>query len=140
MTGERGGARPSPNTRNPGAEPPGFDRVAGAFQRSGRWYLAFGIVSVLCGLALLGGSLLDIANGMARETFLLAGGFVICLAALPFLQAWRRLERVAFLGRLRARWIMLMRAGDPDDQVATLRRAYDGLIANDLRVRTASPR
>lgn len=137
MTGERGGARNSSHTRNAGAEPPGFDRVVGAFRRSGHWYLALGIFTVLCGLALLGGSLLDIAGGMARETFLLAGGFIICLSTLPFLQAWRRLERVAFLGRLRGRWMMLMRAGDPDDQVATLRRAYDGLIANDLRVRTA---
>ena len=49
-------------------------------------------------------------------------------------------QRVAFLGRLRARWAMLARAGDPDDQIATLRRAYDGLIANDLRVRVTSPR
>jgi hypothetical protein len=140
MTGERNVARASSHGRNAGSEPPGFDRVSGAFHRSGQWYLVLGVVTAACGLALLGASLLDIAGGMARETLLLAGGFVICLSALLFLQAWRRLERVAFLGRLRSRWAMLMRAGDPDDQVATLRRAYDGLIANDLRVRAGARR
>jgi hypothetical protein len=140
MTGQRTGVRASPHSRNAGSEPPGFDRVAGAFHRSGRWYLALGIATALSGLAFLGGSLLDIAGGAARETFLLAGGFVILLSVFLFLQAARRQSRVAFLGRLKARWAMLARAGDPDDQIATLRRAYDGLIANDLRVRVTSPR
>ncbi len=138
MSGERNGAKgPSPS-RNAGGEPPGFDRVVGAFRRSGRWLTGIGIVTALCGLALLGGSLLGIANGAATVTFLSAGALVTALSVVPFLFAWRRFCRVEFLTLLRARWVQLTRAGDPDDQVGTLRRAYTGLIGNDLRARTTS--
>jgi hypothetical protein len=36
--------------------------------------------------------------------------------------------------------VQLARAGDPDDQIATLRRAYSGLIGNDIRARVAPSR
>ena len=136
-TGPKGPKGPSPS-RHAGIEPPGFDRVVGVFRRSGRWHIALGIVTLLCGLALLGGSLLGIAGGAASTTFLSAGGFVAGLSVVPFLQGRRRLRRVAFLTLLRGRWVQLARAGDPDDQVGTLRRAYAGLIGNDLRARTTS--
>ena len=136
MTGEH--RSPSP-TRRASHEPPGFDRVAGAFRRSGLWHIAFGIVALLCALALLGASLLDLAGGAAMAVFLYAGGFILVLSLVPLLQGWRRLKRVAFLASVRNRWVQLARAGDPDDQIATLRRAYSGLIGNDLRARMTSP-
>jgi hypothetical protein len=138
MSGERNGAKDPSSSRNAGGEPPGFDRVAGAFRRSGCWLIGLGIAAALCGLALLGGSLLGIADGAATITFLSAGGLVAALSVVPFLLGWRRLRRVEFLTLLRARWVLLTRAGDPDDQVGTLRRAYAGLIGNDLRARTTS--
>jgi hypothetical protein len=140
MSGERNGVSgPSPS-RNAGSEPPGFDRVAGAFRRSGRWYIAIGIVTLTCGLGLAGAGLLGLGGSAAMITFLSASAFVAGLSVVPFLQARRRLRRVEFLTLLRGRWVQLARAGDPDDQVRTLRRAYAGLIANDLRARTVSSR
>lgn len=137
MAGERIGARSSSPSRAAGSEPPGFDRVAGAFARAGRVYIVLGVVTLVAGLGLLAGSL---SGGPLTQAFLSAGVFVAGLSAYPFVQGWRRLQRVAFLDQLRGRWVMLARAGDPDDQVTTLRRAYDGLIAGDVRARMSTAR
>jgi hypothetical protein len=140
MTGELVGARSPSPVRKPSSEPPGIDRVAGAFARSARWYLAIGLVTSACALALLGGALSGLVGEAGMTVLLYAAAFFLLLAALPFVQAWRRLKRVAFLASVRRRWAQLARAGDPDDQVATLRRAYAGLIGNDIRTRMAGPR
>jgi hypothetical protein len=139
MTGEFVGARSPSPARKPSSEPPGIDRVAGAFARSARWYLVIGLLTSACALALLGGSLVGLGGKAGAPVFLYAAVFVLVLAALPFVQAWRRLRRVAFLASVRSRWAHLARAGDPDDQLATLRRAYAGLISNDIRTRMAAP-
>jgi hypothetical protein len=99
-----------------------------------------GLVTSACALALLGGALFGPGGEAGRPVFLYAGAFIFVLAVLPLVQAWRRLKRVAFLASVRGRWGQLVRAGDPDDQVATLRRAYAGLIGNDIRTRMAAPR
>lgn len=138
MTGENVGARSRSQIRRPSSEPPGFDRVAGAFRRSGRWQIALGLVAFAGGLALIGGGLLGLGGAAGTAVFLYAAGFVLVLAILPLLQGWRRLRRVAFLASLRNRWTQLAQAGDPDDQIAALRRAYSGLIGNDIRTRMAS--
>jgi hypothetical protein len=140
MTGEFVGARSPSPARKPSAEPPGIDRVVGAFARSARWYLVIGAMASACALVLLGGGLLGLGGEAGATVFLYAAALVLALAALPFVQAWRRLKRVAFLASVRIRWAQLARAGDPDDQVATLRRAYAGLIGNDIRTRMAAPR
>lgn len=139
MTGEFVGARSPSPARKASIEPPGIDRVVAAFARSARWYIGIGLAAVTCALALLGGGLLGIGGEAGRTVFLFAAGFVLVLAILPFLQARRRLKRVAFLASVRSRWAQLARAGDPDDQVVALRRAYAGLIGNDIRTRMASP-
>jgi hypothetical protein len=138
MTGEFVGARSPSSVRKASTEPPGIDRVAGAFARSARWHIAIGMVTSACAVALLAGGLLGLGGEAGRPVFLSAGAFVLVLAVLPFLQAWRRFRRVAFLASARSRWAQLVRAGDPDDQVATLRRAYAGLVGNDIRSRMAS--
>jgi hypothetical protein len=140
MTGEFVGAKSRSPTRKPSSEPPGIDRVAAAFARSARWYLVMGLVTSACALALLGGVLFGLVGTVGTTVYLYAAAFILVLAALPFVQAWRRLKRVAFLASVRSRWAQLARAGDPDDQVATLRRAYAGLIGNDIRTRMAAPR
>jgi hypothetical protein len=140
MTGEFVGARSPSPARKPSSEPPGIDRVAGAFARSARWYLVIGLVTSACALALLGGVLFGLVGKAGTTVYLYAVAFVLVLAALPFVQAWRRLQRVAFLASVRSRWAHLSRAGDPNDQIATLRRAYAGLIGNDIRTRMAAPR
>lgn len=139
MTRDFVGARNQPPARKTGSEPPGIDRVVGAFTRSARWHLAIGLLASACALAFLGGGLLGFGGEAGAPVFFYAAGFVLLLALLPFLQAWRRHKRAAFLASVRGRWAQLARAGDPDDQVATLRRAYAGLIGNDIRVRMASP-
>jgi hypothetical protein len=139
MTMEFVGARSPHPVRKAGIEPPGIDRVVGAFARSARWYMAMGLATFACALALLGGGLLGFGGEAGATVFLYAAAFVLVLALFPFLQAWRRLRRAAFLRSVRNRWAQLARAGDPDDQVATLRRAYAGLVGNDIRARMASP-
>jgi hypothetical protein len=140
MSGEHAGARSTSHIRRPTGEPPGFDRVAGAFRRSGGWAIAFGIFALACALAFLGGALLGLGGTAGMSVFLHAAGFVLVLAIVPLLQGWRRLRRAAFLAALRNRWMQLARAGDPDDQIDPLRRAYAGLIGNDIRARIAASR
>jgi hypothetical protein len=140
MTGEQVGARSPSPTRKASSEPPGFDRVAGAFRRSGRWHIAFAVVALLCALALAAAWLLGVGGPEGTTILFSAGGFVLALALFLLLQGWRRLMRVRFLASVRNRWVQLARAGDPDDQIATLRRAYSGLIGNDIRARVAPSR
>lgn len=139
MTGEHVGARSPSPARKPSTEPPGIDRVVDAFARSARWYLVIGLVTCACALGLVAGGLFGPGGEPGRIVFLSAAGFVLLLAAFPFVQARRRLQRVAFLAAVRKRWAHLARAGDPDDQLAALRRAYAGLVGNDIRTRMASP-
>jgi hypothetical protein len=140
MTGEHVGARSPSLTRKASSEPPGFDRVAGAFRRSGRWHIGFAIISLGCALGLAAAWLLGVGGAEATTVLISAGGFVLALALFLLLQWWRRLKRVKFLASVRNRWVQLARAGDPDDQIATLRRAYSGLIGNDLRTRMTPSR
>jgi len=139
MTGEFVGARSPSPARKASTEPPGIDRVVAAFARSARWYIVIGLVACGCALALAAGGLFGPGGEPGRIVFFSAAGFVLLLSAFPFVQARRRLRRVAFLASVRTRWANLARAGDPDDQLAPLRRAYAGLIGNDLRTRMASP-
>lgn len=139
MTGEHVGVRSPSLKRTASREPPGFDRVADAFSRSGRWHLAIGAMTLLGAAGLFAAGLLGVAGGAAGTAiFFSAGALLLLLALLPLLQGWRRLKRVGFLSSLRNRWTQLARAGDPDDQIGTLQRAYAGLIGNDLRTRMAA--
>jgi hypothetical protein len=140
MTREFVGARSPSPVRKPSSEPPGIERVAGSFAGSARWHLAIGLLASACALALLGGGLCGLGGEAGTTVLLYAAAFVLVLSALPFVQAWRRQKRVAFLASVRSRWAQLARAGDPDDQIATLRRAYAGLVGNDLRTRMAASR
>ncbi len=140
MTGEHVGARSPSPTRKENSEPPGFDRVAGAYRRSGRWHIAFAVIALGCALAPAAAWLLGVGGAEGTNVFLSAGGLVLAIALFLLLQGWRRLQRVKFLASVRNRWAQLARAGDPDDQIATLRRAYSGLIGNDIRTRMASSR
>jgi hypothetical protein len=136
MTGLHADARLPRTTRKSAVEPPGYDRVASAFRKSARLLLAVAILAGGGGLGLVAAALvLDPAGGLGTPVFLAAGGFLIVVALLPLVLAWRRRKRVAFLAALRARWVQLARAGDPHDQIATLSRAYAGLVGNDLRTR-----
>jgi hypothetical protein len=138
MTGDYVGTRTPSPTRKASTEPPGIDRVAGAFTRSARWYVAIGVLTVAAALTLLAGAFTGFGGESARTVFLSAAGSVLVLAVLPFIQAFRRRKRVAFLASMRGRWAYLARAGDPEDQIAPLRRAYAGLVGNDLRTRMAA--
>jgi hypothetical protein len=137
MTGELFRAQTGAPIRKAGSGPPGYDRVAGAFRQSGRWLTAIGVAAAGASLAFLATGLSGVA-GTAWPIFVYAAGFALVVALLPLVLGYRRLQRVAFLATLRARWSQLDRVGDPDDQVATLRRAYGGLIANDVVARAGA--
>jgi hypothetical protein len=139
MTGEHVGARSPTLARKSASEPPGFDRVSGAFRRSGRIFTAMAVLTALCAAAFAAAPFLGVGGGKGGDVFLAASGFVLVLALLPLVLARRRIGRTAFLAALRDRWMRLGRAGDPDDQIATLRRAYAGLIGNDIHTRMSSP-
>jgi len=134
MTGELFRAQAGAATRRAGGGPPGCERVAGAFRQSGRWLTVIGVATVGASLAFLAAGIFGVA-GTAWPIFLYAAGFTLVVAMLPLVMGYRRLQRVSFLATLRARWIQLDRVGDPDDQVATLRRVYGGLIAGDAGAR-----
>ncbi len=139
MTGEHVGAKGPLPARKPGSEPPGFARVSGAFRRSGRIFLAMAALVALCAAAFAAAPFLGFGGAGGRRVFLAAAGFLLVLALVPLLQGLRRFGRTAFLAGLRDRWLRLGRAGDPDDQVATLRRAYAGLVGNDIQTRMSTP-
>jgi hypothetical protein len=106
------------------------------FTHSGRAFLIVAMTAALGALGLLAaGVILHPAGGLATAVFLTTGGLLAVASLLPLTLAARRRRRLAFLAALRARWAQLARAGDPDDQIATLARAYAGLVGNDLRTR-----
>ncbi|MCB1503028.1 MAG: hypothetical protein KDK07_25165 [Bauldia sp.] len=134
MTGELFRARTGSPIRKAGSEPPGYERVAGAFRQSGQWLAAIGFLAAAASLVFFAAGMSGV-TGSAWLIFVYAAGFMLVVSLLPLALGYRRIRRVAFLGRLRDRWIQLDRVGDPDDQIATLRRAYGGLIANDVVAR-----
>jgi hypothetical protein len=138
MTGEHVGARSPSPARKAGSEPPGFDRVARAFGRSARIFLAMAILTILCAGGLFAAPFLDVGEASGERVFFTASGVALVLALLPLTMAVRRIRRTGFLTALRHRWVQLGRAGDPDDQIATLRRAYAGLVGNDIHTRMSS--
>lgn len=136
MTALHADARTARTTRRTGAAPPGYDRAAAAFRSSSRILLGLAGLAAAAGVGTVAAALiLAPAGGLATPTFLLAGGFLVVLSLLPLVLGWRRRQRVAFLAVLAARWTQLARAGDPEDQIAPLSRAYAGLCANDVRIR-----
>lgn len=136
MTGQHADASPTRTTRRTGVEPPGYDRVSNAFRKSARFLFLVGLAAAAGAVGLLAaGLILDPAGGLATAVFLTAGAFLAVVSLLPLTLAARRRRRLAFIAALRARWAQLARAGDPDDQIATLARAYAGLVGNDLRAR-----
>jgi len=140
MTGEHVGARSPSPARKAGSEPPGFDRVAGAFRRSGRIFIAMAILVLICAGGLVAAPFLGLGLGGAsgERVFFTAAGLALALALLPLTMGLRRVRRTGFLVALRHRWVRLSRAGDPDDQIAALRRAYAGLVGNDIHTRMSS--
>jgi hypothetical protein len=136
VTGPHSDATSPRTTRRSGVEPPGYDRVTAAFRKSARAFLIVAMTAALGALGLLAaGVILHPAGGLATAVFLTTGGLLAVASLLPLTLAARRRRRLAFLAALRARWAQLARAGDPDDQIATLARAYAGLVGNDLRTR-----
>jgi hypothetical protein len=138
MTGEHVGARSPSPARKAGSEPPGFERVAGAFRRSGRIFIAMAILTLACAGGLVAAPFLGVGGASGERVFFAAAGVALVLALLPLTMGLRRIRRTGFLAALRHRWVRLGRAGDPDDQIATLRRAYAGLVGNDIHTRMSS--
>ena len=135
MNGLRTGLGDARTMRKTAVEPPGYDRVSRAFQRSARILSVTAALAFACGVALCVAGLLEPVEGLRAGVFLGAGGFLLLLSLLPLVLAWRRRRRLAFLAALRNRWSQLARAGDPSDQIAGLARAYAGLVGSDLRAR-----
>jgi len=136
MTALHADARTARTTRRTGAAPPGYDRAVAAFRSSGRILLGLAGLAAAAGLAVVAAALiLDPAGGLGTPIFLTAGAFLLVLSLLPLVLGWRRRRRVAFLAVLGARWTQLARAGDPEDQIAPLSRAYAGLCGNDIGIR-----
>lgn len=136
MTELHADARPPRTTRKPSVAPPGYDRVAGAFRKSARLFLVVAVLAVIAGVGLCAvGLVLTPAGGLGTPVFVATGAFLAVTSLLPVALAARRRRRIAFLAALRARWMQLARAGDPDDQIATLARAYAGIVGNDLQTR-----
>jgi len=140
MNGQHGVADHPRILPRTGGDPPGYDRVMAALRRSARLLFTVGTLAAASGAGLVAVALLDPAGGLARPVLLGAGGFFLVLALLPLGIAWRRVRRASFLAALRVRWSRLARIGDPDDQVATLARAYAGLIGRDMRARMRGAR
>jgi len=122
-----------PSAAMAAAGPPGIDRVLTVLRRAGSWYLGLGLVVLASGLALAGFGLIAEAGRDAGEVIAKGGGLIAAGSIFPFLEARARARRIALLARLRERWIQLARAGDPDDQIASLRRIYSGLLSGSLR-------
>ena len=139
MTALRADPRHPRTTRRSGVEPPGHDRAVAALRRSARILATVGFLALTVGLGLIAAALvLAPAGGLGSPVFIAAGGFLVALSLLPLLLGQGRRRRIAFLAKLRARWVQLARAGDPNDQIAPLARAYAGLIRNDLRARVGN--
>jgi hypothetical protein len=139
MNGLRTGLGDARTMRKAAVEPPGYDRVFRAFQRSARLLSAAAGLALACGVALCAIGSLEPVEGLRIRVFLGAGAFLLVLSLLPFALARRRRQRLAFLAVLRSRWSQLARAGDPGDQIAGLARAYAGLVGTDLRARLSAP-
>jgi hypothetical protein len=138
MNGLRTGLGDARTMRKTALEPPGYDRVVHAFQRSARLLSAAAGLALACGVALSIAGSLEPLEGLRSRVFLGAGAFLLVLSLLPFVLARRRRQRLAFLAVLRSRWSQLARAGDPGDQIAGLARAYAGLVGTDLRARLSA--
>ena len=139
MTGLHADPRHPRTTRRSGVEPPGYDRAVAALRRSARILSAVGLLALAAGLGLVTAALvLEPAGGLGAPVFIAAGSFLVAVSLLPLVLGRGRRHRIAFLARLRARWVQLARAGDPNDQIAPLARAYAGLIRNDLRARVGT--
>jgi hypothetical protein len=132
MAKKRVVAKKPVNQRKPVDEPPSFERVVGSLRSAGRWYIGVGVVTLLCGLAILATGLFSATGEGAGQILNYGGTLVSGLSLVPFRQGWFRLERIGFLDTLRDRWVQLARAGDPNDQIATLSDIYTKLLRDSL--------
>ncbi len=115
------------------APPPVIELFAEASKREGRWYLSFGIITVLIGSLIVGIGLASGAETANTATFVkLGGGLLSSFSLVPFKMGWYRFERINYLSLLQARWAQVAQDGDPGNEIPELKKMYFKVIQDSL--------